>query len=454
MSRWTRSASRGQYRSRTRLHADVGGLTRINQGRVVKVNQRRVHDENASSDRLSAAPGCAAVCLVSAGNASAAGFALLEQNTSGLGNAYAGQAASAQDASTIFFNPAGMTLLPDRQIVLSANGVKPTANFSNTASTPPAGRAGLTGNGGDAGDWAVVPSLYAAFAITPDLRLGIGINSPFGLKTEYDAPWFGQYQALTSKLETINVNPALAYRVNNWVIPRCGSQLAEAKAELSNMVYLGAAGDGQAQVEGDSDAWAATSRVPDQPGHAAEGIAYRSNIKQDLEGDVTFTLPAGFPALPAVANGPVTASIDSPETASLSVFQRFNDKWDIMADITWTHWSRFQDLTVLRSNGTVLTTQPENWSDTWRFSIGLNYRATEKLMWRFGTSYDQTPVSDAYSYAPHTGSGPRMGRNRGAVRLHARTVARRGVRTLVREGRERQPAERYSRPCRQPHEAS
>jgi len=126
------------------------------------------------------------------------------------------------------------------------------------------------------------------------------------------------------------------------------------------------------------------------------GIAYRSNIKQDLEGDVTFTLPAGFPALPAVANGPVTASIDLPETASLSVFQRFDDKWDIMADITWTHWSRFQDLTVLRSNGTVLSTQPENWSDSWRFSIGLNYRATEKLMWRFGTSYDQTPVSDAY----------------------------------------------------------
>ena len=344
--------------------------------------------------------GCAwiaALFLVSAGNASAAGFALLEQNTSGLGNAYAGQAATAQDASTIFFNPAGMTLLPDRQIVLSANGVKPTSNFSNTASTPPAGRAGLTGNGGDAGDWAVVPSLYAAFAITPDLRLGIGINSPFGLKTEYDAPWLGQYQALTSKLETINVNPALAYRVNNWLSLGAGVNWQRAKAELSNSVYLGAAGDGTAQVEGDSDAWGYNLGALFQISQDMRvGIAYRSNIKQELEGDVTFTLPPGVPALPAVANGPVTAAVDLPETASLSVFQRFDDKWDIMADITWTHWSRFQDLTVLRSNGTVLSTQPENWSDTWRFSIGLNYRATEKLMWRFGTSYDQTPVSDAY----------------------------------------------------------
>jgi long-chain fatty acid transport protein len=339
----------------------------------------------------------AAVCLVSAGNASAAGFALLEQNTSGLGNAYAGQAATAQDASTIFFNPAGMTLLPDRQIVLSANGVKPTANFSNSTSTPPAGRAGLTGNGGDAGDWAVVPSLYAAFAITPDLRLGIGINSPFGLQTEYDTPWLGQYQAIKSKLETVNVNPAVAYRVNNWLSLGAGVNWQHAKAELTNSVYLGAAGDGAAQVEGDSDAWGYNLGALFQVSSDMRiGVAYRSNIKQDLEGNVTFTLPPGFPALPQVANGPVTASIDLPETASISVFQRFDDRWDIMSDITWTHWSRFQDLTVMRSNGTVLTTQAENWSNTWRFSLGLNYRATEKLMWRFGTAYDQTPVSDTY----------------------------------------------------------
>ena len=64
----------------------------------------------------------------------AAGFALIEQNASGLGNAYAGQAASAQDASTIFFNPAGLTLLPDRQVVMAGHLIKPQAKFSGTVS--------------------------------------------------------------------------------------------------------------------------------------------------------------------------------------------------------------------------------------------------------------------------------------------------------------------------------
>jgi long-chain fatty acid transport protein len=165
---------------------------------------------------------------------------------------------------------------------------------------------------------------------------------------------------------------------------------------LTNFVYLGAAGDGQAKVEGNSDAWGYNLGALFQVSQDMRiGVAYRSNMKQDLAGDVTFTLPAGVPPA-AVPNGPVTASINLPETASLSVFQRFDDKWDIMGDITWTHWSRFQNLTVTRTNGTVLQSQPENWSDTWRFSLGLNYRATEKLMLRFGTSYDQTPVSDAY----------------------------------------------------------
>ena len=340
--------------------------------------------------------GLAAAWLGGVGSACAAGFALLEQNASGLGNAYAGQAASAQDASTIFFNPAGMTLLPDRQIVVTANGVKPTANFSNTSSTPPVGRAGLTGDGGDAGSWGLVPSLYAAFAITPDLRIGLGVNAPFGLKTEYDTPWLGQYQAITSKLETVNVNPAIAYRVNEWLSLGAGVNWQQAKATLTNSVYLGAAGDGQATVEGDSDAWGYNLGALFQVSQDMRiGVAYRSNMKQDLQGNVTFTLPAGVPPS-AVPNGPVTASLDLPETASLSVFQRFDDKWDIMGDVTWTHWSRFQTLTVTRTNGSVLTSQPENWSDTWRFSLGLNYRATEKFMLRFGTSYDQTPTSDTY----------------------------------------------------------
>ena len=97
--------------------------------------------------------------------------------------------------------------------------------------------------------------LYAAFAVTNDLRLGIGVNSPFGLKTDYETPWLGQYQAIHSKLETINVNPSIAYRLNNVVSLGAGVNWQRAKAELEPVPCISEpAGDGVANIEGDSDA--------------------------------------------------------------------------------------------------------------------------------------------------------------------------------------------------------
>jgi long-chain fatty acid transport protein len=222
------------------------------------------------------------------------------------------------------------------------------------------------------------------------------VNSPFGLKTDYETPWLGQYQADHSKLTTINVNPSIAYRVNNVISLGAGVSWQRAKAELTQTAYLGAAGDGLASVEGDSDAWGFNLGALFQLGDDMRvGVAYRSNIKQDLDGSVTFSLPPGVPAAGPVRNGAVTASVNLPDTASVSVFQRFGDKWDLMGDLTWTNWSRFKDLTVKRDDGSVLSSTVENWSDSWRFSLGLNYHPNQKLTWRFGTAYDQTPVPDA-----------------------------------------------------------
>ena len=125
----------------------------------------------------------AAVVAFIAGDAAGAGFQLLEQNASGLGNAYAGQAASAQDASTIFFNPAGMTLLPGRNAVGAIHLIRPRMEFTNTASTNANPLLPLGGNGGDAGDWAAVPNLYYSWQLNPQLFVGLGVNVPFGLKT-------------------------------------------------------------------------------------------------------------------------------------------------------------------------------------------------------------------------------------------------------------------------------
>jgi len=147
--------------------------------------------------------------LTVANHADASGFALIEESASGMGNAFAGGAASAEDPSTLFFNPAGMTRLSGQQISQVLHVIKPTVEFSNTGSTAAPGRS-VGNSGGHARHWAAVPNLDYVAELSPKLRAGVGISSPFGLKTDYDSKWMGRFQAIKSDLLTININPSLA----------------------------------------------------------------------------------------------------------------------------------------------------------------------------------------------------------------------------------------------------
>ena len=257
--------------------------------------------------------------------AQAAGFALIEQNAGGLGNAYAGQAAAATDASTVFFNPAGMTMLPDRQVVLAGNLIKPQAEFSGTS---------LIGGGvgGDAGGLALVPNAYFAYRLTPDVHLGVGMNAPFGLKTEYDSTWAGRTQAIKSELKTINLNPAIAWKASESLSLGAGLSVQYIEATLTNATGA-APGAPIGAVEGDDYGWGFNLGAIWQVGQATRiGLAYRSEVDYTLEGTVTFS---GVPAL----NGPVTADTTLPDSASLSLFHKVDERWEVLADVTWMGWS-------------------------------------------------------------------------------------------------------------------
>ena len=319
-----------------------------------------------------------------ASSVNAAGFALIEQNASGLGNAYAGQAAAATDASTIFFNPAGMTLLPDRQVVVAGHLILPQAEFSGTV-TPDIGG----GNGGDAGGLALVPNAYFAFRLTPDVHLGVGLNAPFGLKTEYDSDWKGRTHAIESELKTINLNPSIAWKASETLSLGAGLSIQYAEATLSNS----ANGAGIATVHGDDYGWGFNLGVLWQPSVATRiGLAYRSEVEQNLEGDVDFSVAA-------IANGPVTADTTLPDSASLSLFHKLSPKWDLLADVTWTGWSDFRELRIVRNGGVTLALTPQNWDDSYRYSIGANYHLDDRLTLRGGVAFDETPTSDAYRTA-------------------------------------------------------
>jgi len=182
----------------------------------------------------------AGAMLASSGNAAASAFALIEQS-SGLGNAFAGGAAAAEDATTIFFNPAGMSRLKGKQVTVAASLIQFSAKFSDTGSETASAQTSKGDNGGDAGSLTLVPNTYMVTEVDPALRLGLGINVPFGLKTEYDPTWVGRFQAIDSKIQTVNLNPSVSYQVNDITSFGFGLNYQHITGELTSAVNYSAA---------------------------------------------------------------------------------------------------------------------------------------------------------------------------------------------------------------------
>lgn len=331
--------------------------------------------------------------------AQAAGFALIEQSASGIGNAFAGGGAVAEDASTIFFNPAGMTYIQGTQLAGAIHLIKPSAEFDNNGSVAGAGAGPfpsrpLGGSGGDAGDLSVVPNFYYKRDLTDTVKLGLGINAPFGLKTEYDKDWIGRFQAIKSELKTVNINPAIAFKLNDQLSIGAGISAMWAQAELTSAINL-VTSERTSKVKGDDWGFGFNlgtiyQATPD----TRLSIAYRSKVEQHLDGDVKFSISNS-----QTPNGDVTADITLPESFSISAFSRLNNKWDLMGDLTWTRWSQFQELAVYRDGGALLAKTTENWDNTLRYSVGANYHYSDAIKLRAGLAYDQEAVNDQYRTA-------------------------------------------------------
>lgn len=362
----------------------------------------------------------AGALLAMSGGAAASGFALIEQSASGLGNAYAGGAAGAEDASTIFFNPAGMSRLSGKQIVVAGHAITPSAKFSNQGSvtaSPPAGApvALNGGDGGDAGSLAFVPNFYYLMDVNSQIKFGLGVNAPFGLKTEYASGWVGRYQALKSEIQTINLNPSLSFKASDMVSLGGGINYQYIKGDLSKAIdfgtictFAGLSGstcpatpqlnDGVFKLTGNDWSWGYNLGALFQVNQDTRvGIAYRSKIDHELGGDATYTnVPAALAPSPSVTNTGVKLNITLPETLSFSVAKQIGQKFSVMADITKTGWSKLQELRVRFANGVADNVTPENWKDTYRYSIGATYQYNDMWKSRVGVALDQSPVSDQY----------------------------------------------------------
>lgn len=366
----------------------------------------------------------------------ASGFALAEQSSSGLGNANSGGAAYSEDSSVVHFNPAGISDFGREQFDVSLHQIQPSAKFTNKGSTSATllGNTALSGHNDDAGRNALVPNFSYVNPLTERFKFGLGISVPFGLSTKYDDTWVGRYHAVESDLKVININPAISFAITDKLAVGLGANFQYAEILLSNAIDFGALcvasfdpascqllnalpqqADGFVSFSGNSGdklAFGWNWGVLFKPWeHTHIAAAYRPRIKHTFKGEADFTVPgsASFATdSGAFSDSDIEAEIILPSTFSLSFFQGTELGLDLLADITWTSWSSFDEIRIVYKN----PNQPdsattEDWQNTTRFSIGANYHINDTWTARFGMAKDQGPVSSDLTRSARLPDGDR-----------------------------------------------
>ncbi|MGQ9426806.1 OmpP1/FadL family transporter [Gilvimarinus sp. F26214L] len=378
----------------------------------------------------------AGVCLAAlnypqAGNA--AGFAILEQSASRLGTAYAGSGAMAEDASEVWYNPAAAAHI-GTGMNLGLHYIDASFEFGDAQVSPEAGALLASSRvKDDGGTTAVLPNLAYTAEIGGGWFGGFTINAPFGLATEYKDDWIGRYQTLDSDIASINLNPFVAFRLNDEWSFGAGVSINQTEVTLSRAMDYAAicaqavgglcpngarpgAGefDGEVEAEGDDIGYGYNLGVIWSPAEDTRvSLSYRSEIDFELEGDGTFSAPVargGFEALGPLLGGGLAATFSSsdntadltlPDTLALSYYQGIGDRLSLLADVTWTGWSTLDAIVIEFDNPlTPTAVEPLGWDDTMRYSLGLSFDANEAWTLRAGVAYDETPVPNARLRTP------------------------------------------------------
>jgi long-chain fatty acid transport protein len=244
--------------------------------------------------------------------------------------------------------------------------------------------------------------------VSKNLYFGLGIGAPFGLKTDYGSSWAGAAQALSFEVKTLNLNPSLAWRVNDTVSLGFGLDWQKINAKYKRLYAVtnaGTAGVTSAiDISDDTWGWNAGALFNVSP-TTKVGVSYRSAMKYTATGNLSLSAtPAGAGTLAALTFGLGAATVNAsadvklPDTWILSASQTLNDRWDLLGDLSLTRWSTIPKIDIMyRSgnlNGTLAQSLVTDFRDTWRVALGANYKYSEKATFKFGIAYDQTPVKN------------------------------------------------------------
>ncbi|MDR3491267.1 MAG: outer membrane protein transport protein [Gammaproteobacteria bacterium] len=311
----------------------------------------------------------------------AAAFQLYELGTPIIGTAGAGQAAVANDASTTYFNPAGMTQFKNSQFMLGSQIVLPFTNFSKNNNNT------ITGdNGGNAATLIPGLDIYYISNYSSKLKLGISLTSPYGGMLNYTNGWVGRYVVQQMQMYTLDLNPTVAYQINDWAAIGAGVTVEYANLQETIAIPLIPLVDGQANVKLSNTAGGANLGFLFTPTPNTKlGVAYRSQISHRFTGNTTFLRISDNPA--------TTSRIIMPQNIMISLAQGVTNNFSILGDLGWANWASMRNTLVTIDRYSIVT--PLNWTNTYRVGLGGQYKATPLLLIQAGASYDSSPTTSS-----------------------------------------------------------
>ena len=367
----------------------------------------------------------------------ASGYHFGTQSVSSQATANA-SAAEAADPSTLFYNPAGLTKLEGTQATININLVAPKVKYSGASAEYPGGSSvqGSTSGSIEPNSVLVAPHMYASHQLNDNVALGLGIYVPFGSGTEYQRDSVLRYNLNELGLQSIAIQPTVAYKFNEQHSVALGLIAQNTKAHLRQYANFGATipaaigggngnADGYAKVKGDD--WGFGYNLAwmwDINDSARLGVNYRSKISHDLQAEAEWKLEAPIfsngATIGNIATGGVrgagypakedaSVKITTPESLSVHGMYKINPQWNVFGDVTWTRHSRFNKAEVLWGNGGRTVADPvnggttksdrtilnPNWRNTYKVALGASYQVSEPLQLRFGWAYDQSPVKNS-----------------------------------------------------------
>lgn len=342
---------------------------------------------------------CASVLVATP--ASAGGFAVREQSTSGLGSAFAGIAVG-QDLSSMYWNSAatanvlGTNSEDHVTLVLPDSSISATVAFSN-----------FDHESGDLSGPMVIGASYMNYQVNDRLFFGLAVNSPFGFITKPEnTHWAGQTFAQTSQIFSLNANPTFAYKVSSQLTVGAGMQFQYIDVTLTRAA-VPYGNTPTVRLEGDDFGVGATAGLIWTPFQGTSiGVGYRSGIAVNLDGKAKGDPLQVGPATYPFQSFPITTDMYLPEMVTVSLRQRLDNAWTLLGTAEWTNWSRFGQIEVVSGGAggyaaapvaanTVARTLDLNWNDGWFFSGGLEYKYNPSWTFRGGLAWERSPIDSS-----------------------------------------------------------